>query len=158
VGILIFVLRAAIGTLLLVAGVLKAHDGFRLTAETIVAYRLLPPFAIIPLAVFLPYFEIGLGCYLLLGLFTRVVASIAAVQFAIFTFAVATVVVRHIPISCGCFGSGDSAPATWLDVARDAALVFVALFVAWKAPGRLAVDSRLRNSSHLAVPKGSSTS
>ncbi|HTV72508.1 MAG TPA: MauE/DoxX family redox-associated membrane protein [Candidatus Acidoferrales bacterium] len=157
-GILIFVLRVAIGALLLVAGILKAHDGFRVTAEAIVGYRLLPSFAIIPLAVFLPYFEIGLGCYLLLGLFTRAVASIAAVQFVIFTFAVGTVVARHIPISCGCFGSGDTAPATWLDVVRDGALVLVAALVAWKAPGSLAIDNRLRTGSHLAVPEGSSPS
>ncbi|HEY0798667.1 MAG TPA: MauE/DoxX family redox-associated membrane protein [Candidatus Baltobacteraceae bacterium] len=154
-GILIFVLRFAMGALLLVAGVLKAHDGFRVTAEAIVGYRLLPPFAVIPFAVFLPYFEIGLGAYLMLGLFTRTVAMIAALQFALFTFAVASVVARHIPISCGCFGAGDTAPATWLDVARDAVLVLLALLVAWKAPGAFAVDRRLAAGSHLEVSEGS---
>jgi uncharacterized membrane protein YphA (DoxX/SURF4 family) len=157
-GILILIARVAIGALLLVAGVLKAHDGFHVTADAIVAYRLLPSFAVIPLAVFLPYFEIGLGCYLVLGLFTRVVAAIAAVQFAIFTFAVATVVARHIQISCGCFGAGDTTPASWLDVARDAVLVLLAALVAWKAPGALAVDNRLGGGSHLEASEGSSSS
>lgn len=157
-GILIFILRVAIGLLLAIAGALKAHDGFHVTADAIVGYRLLPPLAVIPLAVFLPYFEIGLGCYLVLGLFTRIVAVVAAVQFAIFSFAVATVVARHIQISCGCFGAGDTAVATWFDVGRDAALVLVAALVAWKAPGAFAVDNRLWPGSHLEVSEGSSSS
>jgi uncharacterized membrane protein YphA (DoxX/SURF4 family) len=158
VGILIFILRVAIGALLMVAGILKAHDGFHVTADAIVGYRLLPSFAVIPLAVFLPYFEIGLGGYLLVGLFTRAVAVIAAVQFAIFTLAVATVVARHIQISCGCFGAGDTTVATWFDVARDAVLVLLAAFVAWKAPGALAVDTHLGAGSHLEVSEGNSPS
>jgi uncharacterized membrane protein YphA (DoxX/SURF4 family) len=158
VGILILILRVAIGALLLVAGALKAHDGFHVTAETIVAYRLLPAFAVVPLAVFLPYFEIGLGCYLVLGLYTRVIATISALQFVIFTFAVASVVARHIQISCGCFGAGDTTPASWFDVARDSVLVLLAALVAWKAPGALAVDNRLGGGSHLEVSEGSSSS
>jgi hypothetical protein len=42
-GYLIVGLRLFLGGLLLVAGVLKAHDGPVLTAGSIAGYRLLPP-------------------------------------------------------------------------------------------------------------------
>ena len=105
-GYLIFGLRLLLGGLLLVAGVLKAHDGPVLTASSIAGYRLLPPPVIAPLGVFLPYFEIFLGTYLVLGLFMRVAGIIASLQFALFAGAVATLVVRGIPADCGCLGSG----------------------------------------------------
>ena len=58
-----------------------------------------------PLGVALPYLEILLGGYLVLGLFTRVAGWIATVQFAIFSIAVASLVIRNLPADCGCFGS-----------------------------------------------------
>ena len=67
-GYLVFGLRLVLGGLLLAAGALKAHDGPALTANSIAAYRLLPPAVVAPLGTFLPYFEILLGGYLVLGL------------------------------------------------------------------------------------------
>jgi uncharacterized membrane protein YphA (DoxX/SURF4 family) len=147
VPILVFVLRLAIGVLLIVAGAFKAHDGVAITGASIAGYRLLPSFAVIPLAVFLPYFEIAIGVYLSLGLFTRAVASVVAFQMAMFTAAVASVVVRHIQISCGCFGAAETTIASWYDVARDAALIGLCAFVAWKSPGKFSLDARLREAS-----------
>ncbi len=142
-GYVVFALRLFVGALLLAAGVLKAHDGPALTAVSIAAYRLLPPPVIAPLGTFLPYFEIFLGGYLVLGLFTRVAAIVASVQFVLFSAAVASLVVRGIPADCGCFGSGVSTPPSWLHVAGDLLLAALAALVAWRAPGFAAVDGRL---------------
>lgn len=143
---LVLVLRLGIGGVLLVAGALKIGHADDL-ASTIAAFRLLPSVFIGPLAVGLPFFEVGLGAYLLVGLYTRVAALIALIEFVVFGAAVASVVVRGIPTSCGCFGPGDTAPASWMDVARDALLALLAAFVAWRAPGMLAVDRRMEPSS-----------
>ncbi|MBC5811550.1 MAG: DoxX family membrane protein [Candidatus Eremiobacteraeota bacterium] len=133
-------LRIAIGLLLLAAGVLKAHDGPAATAATIAGYRILPPMFVAPLGVLLPYVEIGLGVLLVVGRFVRASALFAAVQFAIFALAVASLVVRGIPADCGCFGSGVATPPSWGHVAADVALALVALFVARRAPGAFALD------------------
>jgi uncharacterized membrane protein YphA (DoxX/SURF4 family) len=133
----------ALGGVLLVAGVLKAHDGPAATAGSIAAYRLLPPGVVAPLGVFLPYFEIVLGAYLLFGLFTRPVALVAAFQFVVFAAAVASLVVRGIPADCGCFGSSVSTPPSWGHVALDLVLAALAGLVARFAPGALAVDRLL---------------
>ena len=76
---LIFALRLGVGGLLLAAGILKAMDGSAAVASTIAAYRILPGPVVAWLAVFLPYFEIFLGLYLVAGLLTRIAASVAAV-------------------------------------------------------------------------------
>ncbi|MGP6156927.1 MAG: MauE/DoxX family redox-associated membrane protein [Vulcanimicrobiaceae bacterium] len=145
-GYLVFALRLFLGALLLVAGVLKAHDGPSLSASSIAAYRLLPPVVIAPLGTFLPYFEIFVGGYLVVGLFTRIAASVAAAQFALFAAAVASLVVRGLPADCGCFGSGVNTPPSWLHVAADLLLAVLAGLVAWRAPGFAALDQRLGTS------------
>jgi putative oxidoreductase len=140
---LIFVLRLGVGALLLVAGVLKAHDGSAAVASSIAAYRLLPGFAVAVLAVFLPYFEIFLGAYLVAGLLTRVAGYVAAAQFVVFAAAVASLVVRRIPADCGCFGSAARTPPSWGHVALDLLLAAIGVLIARQGPGIFAVDRRL---------------
>jgi putative oxidoreductase len=138
------VARWLLGALLVWAGVLKIGHPVDL-ASAIAGFRLLPPELVAPLAVVLPYFEVLLGLYLLAGLFTRVVAWIAAAQFAIYAAAIASAVLRGIPANCGCFGPGDAAVADWPHVALDLALAAIALFIAAGAPGAFALDRRLRS-------------
>jgi uncharacterized membrane protein YphA (DoxX/SURF4 family) len=140
---LTFALRLALGALLLFAGILKAHDGPALTATAIAGYRIVPGPLVAPLGVALPYFEILLGAYLAAGLFTRFAAVVASVQFAVFSAAVASLVIRHIPADCGCFGSSIPTPPSWGHVAADVALTLLATTVARFAPGIFAVDRAL---------------
>jgi uncharacterized membrane protein YphA (DoxX/SURF4 family) len=142
-GYVVFGLRLLLGGLLLAAGVLKAHDGPVLTASSISAYRILPSAVVAPLGAFLPYFEILLGAYLAFGLFTRVAAAIASLEFVVFAGAVASLVVRQIPADCGCFGSSVETPPSWPHVAGDLLLGALAALVAWRAPGVFAFDRRL---------------
>jgi uncharacterized membrane protein YphA (DoxX/SURF4 family) len=157
-AVLMLALRVALGALLVVAGVLKAHDGAAVTASTIAAYRILPPIAVAPLALFLPYFEIGLGGYLVLGLFTRAAGYVAAVQFVAFAAAVASLVVRGIPASCGCFGAGQNEPPSWGHVGFDLLLAALALVLARLGPGLLALDARLGAGGALDAANGRDTS
>jgi uncharacterized membrane protein YphA (DoxX/SURF4 family) len=150
---LIFALRLALGALLIVAGVLKAHDGPALTASSIAAYRLLPSWLVAPLGVALPYLEIVLGGYLAAGLFTRLVAWVAAAQFGVFAVAVGSLVVRHLPADCGCFGSAVPTPPSWGHVAADVLLAVAAAAIARGAPGAFAVDRRLEPGGLLATQR-----
>ncbi|MGD0967806.1 MAG: MauE/DoxX family redox-associated membrane protein [Candidatus Aquilonibacter sp.] len=137
------VARLVLGGLLIWAGALKIGHPIDL-ASAIAGFRLLPPDLVAPLAVILPYFEVLLGLYLLAGLFTRVAAWVAAVQFVIYAAAIASAVVRGIPANCGCFGPGDAAVADWPHVAFDLALAALAILIALRAPGAFALDRRLR--------------
>ena len=144
--IAVFVARLLVAGVLLAAGVLKLGH-FDALASTIAAYRIpfLSPALIAPLSVAIPLFEVLLGAYLLIGLYTRAAAILAACEFAIFAAAVASVVLRGIPAPCGCFGPGDTRPASWAEVARDVALAAVTLFILWRAPGAFAVDRRMQS-------------
>ena len=136
------VIRFLIGALLIAAGALKAGH-FNDLAAAIATFRILPESAIAPLAVLLPFFEIGVGLYLIAGLFTRAVATIACIQFVVYAAAIASAVVRHIPANCGCFGPQDQAPADWPHVLVDLALAAVCAAIAWRSPGLLALDRRI---------------
>jgi putative oxidoreductase len=154
-GVAVLIVRILIGGLLLVAGILKAHDGPSATAATIAGYRILPPVLVAPLGVALPYLEILLGGYLVAGLFARAAAYAAAAQFLLFAGAVASLVVRQIPANCGCFGSGVNTPPSWGHVAVDVALAAVTFAAGWFAPGRLAVDHWLSGGAGTAQTEGS---
>ena len=142
-GTVVFIVRLALGLLLVVAGILKAHDGPVSTASSIAGYRILPPGIVAPFGVALPYAEIFLGAYLSLGFFTRAAAYVAAVQFIVFSVAIASLVVRNIPTDCGCFGSRIPTPPSWGHVAADVALAVAAFAVARFGPGAFALDRAL---------------
>jgi len=138
--------RVVLGGLLLATGVLKLGHPVELAAA-IAGFRLLPEPLVGPLALALPYFEMLLGAYLVAGLFVRAAACIAAAQFSLYAAAIASAVLRHIPADCGCFGPNDKAVADWPHVVFDLALAAAALFIAWRAPGYLAVDRRFHQPS-----------
>jgi len=140
----VFLVRVLLGALLLVAGALKVGHAAELAAA-LASYRLLPAAIVGPLALALPYVEILLGLYLIAGLFTRAIAIVSSVAFVCYAGAIGSAVVRHIAANCGCFGPNDSAVADWPHVAFDLALALASLFVAYGAPGALAVDRKLRS-------------
>ncbi|MHB8147644.1 MAG: MauE/DoxX family redox-associated membrane protein [Vulcanimicrobiaceae bacterium] len=139
---LTLVLRIALGAVLVAAGALKIGHAADLAAA-IAGFRLLPGDIVAPLALALPYLEIMLGGYLLLGLFTRTAAIVVCVQFLAYAAAIASAVLRHIPADCGCFGPHDVATADWPHVAFDLALAALAAIIAYGAPGALALDRRI---------------
>ena len=97
------------------------------------------------MALVLPFLEILLGGYLIVGLFTRAAAWIAVLLFAAFDGAIASAVVRGMTVSCGCFGPNDTTVTTWTEVVRDAVFVLLAVIVALRPPGTLALDRRIGN-------------
>lgn len=144
IAYVVLVLRLALGLTLVVAGTLKVGHAAAL-ASSIAGFRLLPADLTTLLALALPYIEILLGIYLLVGLFTRTVAWVCTVQFVLYAAAIASAVVRGIPANCGCFGPGDAATADWPHVAFDLVLALACLVIALRAPGALAVDRKLNS-------------
>jgi uncharacterized membrane protein YphA (DoxX/SURF4 family) len=125
--------RIVLGAIFLVAGVLKLGHAADLAAA-ISAYQLgLPPPFVATAAVALPPFELLLGIYLVAGFWPKVTATVAAVLLAFFFVAVTSAVARGLKAPCGCFGPGDSHPATWWTVARDAVMLAAAAYYAWWA-------------------------
>jgi putative oxidoreductase len=121
-GFLSQLLRLALGTLFVIAGLVKLRDPGAFASE-VANYRLLP--AIAPLiAVTLPTLEICSGAVLVLGppRWRSAAALLIALMMGIFTIAVAQVLVRGINVTCGCFGNA-SGPVTGWTLARDLGLL-----------------------------------
>jgi uncharacterized membrane protein YphA (DoxX/SURF4 family) len=143
-GIVVLALRVVLGAIFIVAGASKIGHAAEFAAQ-IAGFRLLPEAVVAPLALLLPFLEILLGGYLILGLFTRAAAWVAVLLLGAFDLAIASAVVRGMTVSCGCFGPSDKTVTTWAEVARDAVFVLLAVVVALRAPGTLALDRRIGN-------------
>jgi uncharacterized membrane protein YphA (DoxX/SURF4 family) len=142
---IVFVLRLVLGGVFLAAGGLKVGHADVFASE-IAGFQLLPHPLIAPLALLLPFLELMIGVYLVVGLFTRFAAWVAALEMAVFAAAIASAVLRGISTSCGCFGPGDRAMTSWPEVGRDVGFALIAVIIAWRAPGALAVDRRMETS------------
>ena len=138
----VLAVRVVLGGIFVVAGASKVGHAAEF-AQQIAAFRLLPQPVIAPMALVLPFFEILLGGYLVIGLFTRLAGWAATLLLLVFDGAIASAVVRGMTLNCGCFGTHDTSVTTWSEVARDAIFVLLAVFVALRPPGMLALDRRI---------------
>ena len=129
--IVLWLLRLALSGLFIYAGVLKIRDP-HLFAESIAAFRLLPPALVSPAALTLPTLEILAGTLALgSGWPRRIGAFSLLVMLAVFLVALVSAQARGLNIDCGCFGAHKIDPLAstknlWVAIARDAVLGAVA--------------------------------
>jgi putative oxidoreductase len=137
--------RIVLGGVFLVAGATKIADPGGLAAS-IRSYELpLPEWFVSASAYSLPYLEVLLGLYLLIGLFTKVSAWATNGLIVLFTLALAQGALRGLEIDCGCFGSSAGGESNlWLDAARDVGLLALGIHIALAPPSRYSIDARLR--------------
>src|SRR5690606_25013042 len=91
----------------------------------------------------LPVVEVVVGLCLVLGLLVRGMSVISALLFVAFIIGIAAAWQRGLQIDCGCFGGGgfdpDAADAYPKDIARDAALMAMSLWLVWRPRTRVAL-------------------
>ncbi|HBL16519.1 MAG TPA: DoxX family protein [Elusimicrobia bacterium] len=99
--------RIAVGLVLLSAGLYKASSPPEEFAAVLEAYYILPPEQTVTAASVMPWVEILVGLSMALGFKSRRAAAAGALLFAVFIGALASVLLRGIPLTdCGCFGWG----------------------------------------------------
>ena len=85
-------------------------------------YKVLPDWAVVPLARSLPWVELVIGVMLIAGLGTRIAATACSVLLAGFFGLMVRAQILHMNISCGCFGpTGDI--ISWRTLLRDGTLL-----------------------------------
>ena len=135
--------RLALGAVLLVAGALKVGNPQK-SAMAVRAYELLP----IDIANFfgyvLPWFEIGVGALLILGVAVKISAFLGGATMLIFILAISQAWARGLSIDCGCFGGGgaiDPSQTKYLEeILRDIALMLMAIYLYRFPSGRFALE------------------
>lgn len=136
--------RLVLGGVWIGAGVAKV-TALDESVRAVRAYRLLPDVIAQPVGAGLPLVEIVLGVLLLVGLGVRTSAIVSALLMAAFVIGISSAWARGLRIDCGCFGSGGQLaegadPTYGWELARDGALLILAVFLAARPPGRLALD------------------
>ena len=113
------------------------------------------------LAVTLPWIELLTGALLVVGLWRREAAAVAALMLVSFIVAVSWALANGIDIAnCGCFtvgGSADGRALGWKLLAGDLALLAVATFLAAVPPARTtpaAASARVREAASAASAEG----
>jgi len=122
-GLFLF-LRIVLGCIFIYASFYKIESPGAF-AHQIYNYKLLPPWAINPLAITLPWLQLFCGVALLFGWAKKAASFWILLMILVFQGAVASALIRGLNISCGCFKSG-GAPATWTTFGRDSLLLLLA--------------------------------
>lgn len=117
-----------------------------LFALQIDSYQMLPAWAVLEVARWLPWTEIAIGLLLLIGWRLRIWATVVTLIIGGFFAAVVRAYALHMDINCGCFAKPE--PLTGMTVLRDGALFLLAVLMTvfafqearkphpWTAPAR----------------------
>jgi uncharacterized membrane protein YphA (DoxX/SURF4 family) len=104
-------------------------------AEIIHNYQILPDLLINPTAIVLPWLELILGAFLLVGIWLPGAVFLTNLLLAVFLGAMVFNLARGLDIHCGCFSTtvdlGDAAaPMVWY-VIRDSLFIIPGIFLLW---------------------------
>jgi uncharacterized membrane protein YphA (DoxX/SURF4 family) len=148
-----FALRLGAAGVWIAAGAAKIPqiETFHVLVER---YAILPSVLAGPFAYVLPFLEIGIGLYFVVGLFVRGTALVGTALFALFLTAQMSAWLRGISLDCGCFGATLQTTVGPLTMLRDFALG-IPTFLMLAFPARtLSLDSRLFGAAGFSVWTG----
>jgi uncharacterized membrane protein YphA (DoxX/SURF4 family) len=134
--------RIAAAAVWVVAGASKIADLTQFHAQ-VDQYKLLPAALEAPFAYALPFAELFIGLYLLLGLFTRLAAIAGCFLMVLFLFAQTQAWTRGLNLDCGCFGSLTHEQVGLWTILRDIALGLPSLVMALRPARLLSLDHLL---------------
>ena len=143
---LTLIFRLVLGGVLLVAGALKVTDPYS-SATSVRAYQILPVDFANFLGFVLPFAEVAIGVFLIVGIWVRLNAIAGGVLMIMFIIAISQAWIRGISLDCGCFGKGglletDELPVLnyTLEIARDIVLAALAGYIYRFPKGKLGLD------------------
>ena len=150
-----FALRLIFGGVLLVAGAIKVTDPYG-SATSVRAYQMLPVHLANFLGFVLPFAEIGLGIFLIVGIWVRFMAVASSILMIAFVIAISQAWVRGISLDCGCFGKGgliDSGELpVWnytIEIGRDILLALTGAYMFRYPNGKFGLDKSDNSSSQV---------
>jgi putative oxidoreductase len=95
-------------------------------ALNVVDYAMMPSLGVNLWSLFLPWAELVAGLFLILGIRTRASATVIGVMNIIFIVGLVNVIMRGLPITCGCVGEAGE-PVTWWKVLKNTGMLVMCL-------------------------------
>lgn len=133
-GFLALSARLILGVVFIYAGMDKIIHPAAF-AEVVYNYQILPDYLINLTALVLPWLELVVGLFLILGLFREGSVLIVTGLMGVFLGAMVFNLVRGLDIHCGCFssavGNTNGAPMAWY-VIRDGLFLVPALYLFYR--------------------------
>jgi len=156
-GLLLSIVRVALGALFVFAAWMKLRNP-QAFADSVMAFKIFDldnASHLVTLSTFaIPWLEMLSGLLLLVGLFSRAAAVALSAQLVAFTLGIISVLYRQLDASCGCFGKFEwpcPGQVSLCHVARNAALLALALLIVWRGGGLIGLDAR-RRKIHITPP------
>ena len=135
--------RLILGGVLLAAGGLKVGH-LQKSAMAVRAYEVLPISVANVIGYSLPWIEVGLAIFLILGVFVKQSAMASGALMFIFIIGIAQAGLRGLSIDCGCFGGGGQVAAGQTkylaEIFRDVGLLAIALALTKFPGGKFGLD------------------
>jgi putative oxidoreductase len=95
-------------------------------ALNVVDYNLTPAWGVNLWSLALPWAELVVGLFLILGIRTRAAATLIAAMNLVFILGLVNAILHHMPINCGCVGEVGE-PVNWLKVMKNVAMVIMCI-------------------------------
>ena len=95
-------------------------------ALNVVDYNLTPAWGVNLWSLALPWGELVVGLFLLLGIRTRAAATLIAAMNVIFIAGLVNAILHHMPINCGCVGEVGE-PVNWLKVMKNTGMLVMCI-------------------------------
>ena len=131
--------RLIVGATFLVAGVEKISEP-AFFAQTVRAYQVLPIPLINPFAITVPWIEVAVGLFLVLGLWTRSSSLISLLLLLSFAVALGINISQGADFSCGCFGLGGGSGSLWRALVLDSFLIAISIVLLFVSAMRFSLD------------------
>lgn len=137
---LVLAARLLIGGLFIYASIHKIQDPAAFAAS-IRNYLIIPPAWSNLVALTLPWIEVAVGVFLILGIQTRPSALLTTGMLAVFLTAIIYAYSIGLDIDCGCFGSasGSAGRVGVLTILRDVLLFLISFFILLKDRGDFSI-------------------
>lgn len=159
--LLLLILRLGIAGLFLFAAWQKLFDpesGPQKFAGSVNSFKILPEHLVYLATSAIPWIEVICALLLLVGLWTRASATLLAALVVVFTGAVASVLLRNMSVTCGCFGRFSLIcphdKLSWCKIGENALILLPTVLVAVFGGGFLALDRRACKTGPSATPTG----
>ena len=95
-------------------------------ALNVVDYNLTPAWGVNLWSLALPWGELVVGLFLLLGIRTRAAATLIGAMNVIFIVGLVNAILHHMPINCGCVGEVGE-PVNWWKVAKNTGMLIMCI-------------------------------
>jgi uncharacterized membrane protein YphA (DoxX/SURF4 family) len=136
---LTLIARAIVGGIFIIVGLAKIKEPSSNFLNAILGYDLLPKFLAKIIAKLLPWFEVGMGACLFLGILSQFAAAISILLLLIFSCAITISLLRGKKHSCGC--SNSLLPIQWWLVYRNLGLIGLSIFTLALKGGKWSIDA-----------------